>query len=80
MRPQLRRLADEGGVDMVDPAAARLDQSARMLDKEGGGGAAPLRIRGREVDADIALSDRAEQRVGDRVEQHVGVAMALEAA
>ena len=79
MRADLRRLADDRDVDMVDPAARLLDQGAGMLDEQRRGGAAPLRVGGREMVADIARADRAEQRVGDRVERDVGVAMAREA-
>ena len=41
-----------------------------------GRGAAPLRIGRREVVADVAFADRAQHRVGDRVQAGVGVGMA----
>ena len=47
--------------------------------KSDGGGAAPLRVRRREMVADVAGAERAEDRVGQRVEDDVGVAMAREA-
>src|SRR3546814_13623798 len=70
-----RRLADDGHVDMVDAAAALFDQRACMLRNARGGGAAPLRIAGREMVADIAFADRAEQGIGAGMEDHIGVAM-----
>ena len=47
-----------------------------MVEERGGGGAAPLRVGRREMLADVAGADRAEHRVGDRVEHDVGVAVA----
>src|SRR3546814_20231571 len=70
-----RRLADDGHVDMVDAAAALFDQRACMLRKARGGGAAPLRIAGREMVADIAFADRAEQGLGEGLADPLGVAM-----
>src|SRR3546814_9108132 len=56
-----RRLADDGHVDMVDAAAALFDQRACMLRKARGGGAAPLRIAGREMVADIRSEEHTSE-------------------
>jgi hypothetical protein len=42
--------------------------------------ALPLRVGGREMRADIALGQRAVDRVGDGVQPHIGVGMALQPA
>ena len=43
-----------------------------------GRGAAPLRIAGRKMRADVAVGERAEDRVGERMQRDVGVGMAGE--
>jgi hypothetical protein len=58
---------------MIPPRAVIRSRARRQEPRRGS--ALPLRIAGREVTADVAVRDRAEQRVGDRVEQDVGVAM-----
>ena len=40
--------------------------------------AAPFRLRGREMGADVAVAERAVDRVAQRVQHHVGVGMAFE--
>ena len=80
MRADARRLAHDGDVEMGDAAAAR----AHALDREGeeavGRGAAPLRIARRKMHADVAFGERAEDRVDQRMQRHVGVGMAGDAA
>ena len=80
VRADARRLADHGDVEMGDASAAR----AHALDRKGeepvGGGAAPLRIAGREVHADVAVGERAEDGVDQRVQHDIGVGMAGEPA
>ena len=80
MRADARRLADHRDVEMRDQPAA----GAHALDRERqeaiGGGAAPLRIAGREVHADVAVRDRAEDRVHQAVQHDVGVGMPGDAA
>ena len=61
---------------MGDPPAGLLDEVARMLEEQRRGGAAPLRVRRREMVADVAGAERAQDRVGQRVEDDVGVAVA----
>src|SRR6185369_9632695 len=71
-----RRFADYGDVGMVDAPARLLDQLAGMVEEQGRGSAAPLRIGRRKMVADVAGAQRAEDRVGQRVKDDVGVAMA----
>ena len=63
---------------MIPPRAA--DQGSGMFEKLRRIGPAPLRIAGREMRADIAFGNRAEQRVGDGVKRNIGVAVAGQAA
>ena len=76
MRADARRLADHGGVEMRDDAAA----GAHALDREGEEavrrGALPLRIARREMHADVAVGERAEDGVDQRMQHHIGVGMA----
>ena len=69
------RFADHIDVEMGDAAFAR----AQALDREGeekiGGGAAPLRIAGRKVHPDVAIRERAQNGVDQRMQHHVGVGM-----
>ncbi len=55
------------------------DLFERRLQEDAGGRALPARIAGRKEGADIAGGDRAEQGVGDGVEEHVAVGVAGEA-
>ena len=80
MRADARRLAHDGDVEMRDASAAR----AHPLDREGqkavGGGAPPLRIARRKVHADIAVRNRAQQGVDERMKHHVRVRMSGQSA
>ena len=79
MRTDLRRLADERHVEIDDPPAF-LAHAAHGVGKEAvGRRALPFRIGGREVLADVAVADGAEQRIGQRVQPDVGVRVADEA-
>ena len=49
-----------------------------MAQEHGRVGVPPARVAGREVAADVAGADRAQERVGDGVQRHVGVGMAGE--
>ena len=60
-------------------AAGGTDLACGIGEKDVGGSAFPLWIAGREMVADIAGADGAEQRVGERMEPGVGVAMADQA-
>src|SRR5262249_45181317 len=64
MRANARRLAHDSDVEMGNAPATRLDP----LDREGkeavGRSAAPLRIARREVHADVAFAERAQNGIG----------------
>ena len=60
-------------------APLRAEQTDRMGEEQVGRRAFPLRVRRREMLADVAEARGAEQGVGDRVEDDVGVAVAGEA-
>ena len=71
-------LAQEGDVDVADHPAAGAYKSKGLAQEDGGGGALPARVRVGEVLADVAGADGAEQRVGERVQGHVGIGVALQ--
>ena len=64
---------------MGDAAAARFDALDREGQKPVGRRAAPLRIAGREMRADVAVGQRAENGVDQRMQRDVGIGMADEA-
>ena len=76
MRPDARRLADHGHVEMGDEAAARRYALDGKAQETVGGGAAPLRIAGRKMGADVAFGERPENGVDQRMQHHVGIGMA----
>ena len=76
MRADLGPLAYDRHVDMQHAPAARGDQRCRMAQELIRRRAFPAHVARREVLADVAGADRAEQGVGDGVERHVGVGMA----
>ena len=78
VRADARRLADDVDVEMGDAAAACVDALDRESEEAVGGGAAPLRIARRKMHADVAVGERAEDGVGERMQHHVGVGMAGE--
>ena len=59
-------------------AASRANAFGRVGEEDRGIRAAPARVGGREMRADVALAERAVDRVGERVQRDVGVRMALE--
>ena len=63
---------------MLPPAAAT--SRGGMAEEAMRRRAAPLRIAGREMQADIAGAERAQDRVGERVEPDIGIGMADQAA
>ena len=67
-------------VEMDDDAAARGDPPGGVRQEPIGGCAFPLRVGGREMRADVAVGERAEDRVGQGVQPDVGVGVADEAA
>ncbi len=59
---------------MTPPSAVHARD--RVGEEAVGRGALPLRVGGGEVLADVAVADRAEDGVGQRVQDHVGVGVA----
>ena len=80
VRADPRRLADDRDIEMRDASAARLHALDRKVEEAVRGGAAPLRIARRKVHADVAVGERAEDRVDQRMQHDVGVGMARDAA
>ncbi len=66
-------------VHMIDDATPRPPRAQRQSEKRVGAGTSPLRIRGRKVTADIAFSQSTEDRIDQRMNGDIGVAMAGEA-
>jgi hypothetical protein len=60
---------------MGDAPAARLYALDRKSKKSIRGGAAPLRITRRKVHADVALAQRTQDRIDQRMQHHVGIGM-----
>ncbi len=78
--PIARRLADDGDVEMGDAAAALAHALRREGEEAVGARALPLRIAGRKMRADVAVGERAEDGVDQRMERRVGIGIAGEAA
>ncbi len=78
MRADLGPFADDGDVEGQQPAAALGDQCCGMGEKSAGIGTPPARIAGREMLADIAGADGAQDGVGQRMEPDIGVRMAFQ--
>ena len=75
MGADLGRLADQGKVDIGDGITGRAHEADHVFEKLPRTRAAPLRIAGREVSADIPVPDRAKHGVGDGVERNISVGM-----
>ena len=78
MREKLGRLGDHGGVHIDDLAFAKLDQPRRFIQENAAPGALPARVGVGEEMADIRLAQRAEDRIANRVHQHVGIRMPVQ--
>ncbi len=65
---------------MVDDAASLAHQRDGVREKAVRRGAAPLRVAGREVRADIPVRQSPEDRVRQGVQDHVAVGMRLDTA
>ncbi len=74
-RADLRALADHGDFEIGDAAAARGDPIDGVFQEAVGGGALPLHVAGREVRADIAVRQRAEDGVDQRMQPDIAVGM-----
>ena len=76
--PDARRLADKRQVHVHDLAVPFADPRRGVLEEQLGGHTAPARVGRREVHTDIAVGDRAEQSVGQRMQADIGIAVADE--
>jgi hypothetical protein len=72
---QARRLGHDRAVDVDDLVAGRAHAPRRLGQQHGAVGARELGRRVGEVAPDVAQPGRAQQRIGDRVQQRVGVAV-----
>ncbi len=79
VRRQLRRLGDHGRVDVADLPAGGLDPPRRLGKQRQRIGTAVLRVGVGKVVADVAERGRAEERIGDRVAERIGIRMAGQA-
>ncbi len=73
VRANLGPLADNRQIKVEDASTACCDFVARGLEEEVGGRPLPLRVAGREVLANVALAERAQDRIGQSVQGDVGV-------
>ena len=80
VRGDLRAFADQGDVGVGQHAAARGDPPGGVAQEAGAVGVLPGGLAGREMAADIALGQRAVDRVAQRVDADIGVGMAGQAA
>src|SRR3546814_10674558 len=64
---------------MTNAATPRDNSVAGKFQECGGSRSAPLWVGGRKVAADVSLSQRAENGIGQRVQGNVSVAMAASA-
>src|SRR5262249_56561396 len=78
VRPDAWALADEGEIDVNDHTATLFDPRRSVLEEYFRCYAAPALVRWWKMNADIAVGDRAEQRVGDCMHANIGVAVADE--
>ena len=79
MRTDARCFAHECEVEVRDAAAARPHPLRRERKETVGRCAAPLRVGRRKMRPDVAVGERAEHRVRQRVEAHVGIGVTGEA-
>ena len=80
MRRDARRLANDRHVEMGDDAAPRAHALAGESQKAVRGRSLPLRIGRRKVHPDVAIGERAENGVDQRMQRDVGVRMSGDAA
>ena len=79
MRVHLRAFAHHDAVDIHDFKACLLDFLAHLAQQLQAVGALEGRVGIREVRADIAEARGTQQGIANRMQQHVGIAMAQEA-
>ena len=73
VRRDLWRLGDDGNVRMRQNTAARLQAGEGVAQEDGRIAALPALIRRRKMLADVAVAERAEDGVGQRVETGIGI-------
>src|SRR6056297_3699993 len=78
MRPYLRVLADDRHVAVGNAEAPLAGPGAGVVEKDPARGTLPLRVGRRKMPADVAVGQRAVNRVGQRVHRDIGVGMALQ--
>src|SRR5260221_13905721 len=69
-------LAHDRQVEMSNAAVTCVHTVDRESEKAVGGCAAPLRVAGRKMRADVAIGQRAEDCIGEPMPRHVGIGMA----
>src|SRR3546814_17683537 len=69
--------SDYGEIHMTNAATPRDNSVAGKFQECGGSRSAPLWVGGRKVAADVSLSQRAENGIGQRVQGNVSVAMGI---
>ncbi len=74
-----RGLGDDGSVDVQDAPAAVGEELRHLAQELAAVDSLETRVGVRKVPADVALASGTQQRVADRVQQHVGIAVAREA-
>src|SRR5262249_59473136 len=79
-RREARLLRDDGRVDVADREPRRAHARDHAREDLAARDARERRVRGREVAAEVALAERAEEGARDRVQEHVAIGVALEAA
>lgn len=80
VRADLGRGQDQRGIEIDEGVAFGGDALEGFFKKDGGVGAFPLRVGGREERADVWGGNGSEEGVGDGVEEDVSVGVASEAA
>jgi hypothetical protein len=79
VRRHLRRLGDDGGVDIADHIALGVDQTQHMAQQRTAVGTFEGRIGVGEVLADITQRAGAEQRIAQGMQQHVAIGVGHQA-
>ncbi len=80
VRSDFRALANQGDVEVGDASAARGDAIDGVFQEAVRSGAFPLRIARRKMRTDVAVRERAEDRVDQRVQADVTIGMRQKAA
>ena len=78
MQGHLRRLGEDGGVDVGDRESGVADLRADLAQEAAAVGVLVFRIAVRKMPADVAERGRPEERVAHRVNQDVGVGVPRE--